>query len=189
MAQIGGARAVAGLLVAVLSGGTNVRAQAAIDQSAKSERAEGPSPRVRTDDPGLAALMLQASSLSPTFQRLLASIHATDGVVYIERGKCGHSRGACLAHWLAVAGPNRVLRVVLDGGRQGERAMVSIAHELRHALEVLDEPGIRSAVEISNFYRRNRTIREAVETEEAIATGGAVEREIKKARQRGSTTR
>ncbi len=118
-------------------------------------------PRVRTEDPVVSALIQQATDLSPTFRRLVGAIQATDGVVYVQRGRCGHYVRACLPFWMTVAGPNRILRVVLDDRKtDGDEmeAMALLAHELRHALEVLGEPSIKTGSGMYHFYRRGPSI-------------------------------
>jgi hypothetical protein len=141
-------------------------------------------PRVRTEDPVVSALIQQATDLSPTFRRLVGAIQATDGVVYVQRGRCGHYVRACLPFWMTVAGPNRILRVVLDDRKtDGDEmeAMALLAHELRHALEVLGEPSIKTGSGMYHFYRRGPSIRgETFETHAAINTGNAVYRELKR---------
>jgi hypothetical protein len=55
-------------------------------------------PRVRDNgDPVIAALLQEATEHSATFRRLVETIDATDGIVYVERGMCRHSVRACLA--------------------------------------------------------------------------------------------
>jgi O-acetylhomoserine/O-acetylserine sulfhydrylase-like pyridoxal-dependent enzyme len=44
-----------------------------------------------------------------------------------------------------LAGPNRILRVMVDERKTGIDAAASIAHELQHALEVLQVPDIKTA--------------------------------------------
>lgn len=100
-------------------------------------------PRVRSADAKLAALMMRASEQSATFRRLIDRIDATDGIVYVEAGRCGSAR-ACLALTVTVAGPNRILRIVVEPDRPDCEVMASIGHELWHAIEVLREPSIRS---------------------------------------------
>src|SRR5262245_23966644 len=68
-------------------------------------------PRVRTGDPDISILIQRATVLSPTFRRLAEAIQATDGIVYVQRGRCGHRVHTCLLFWMTVAGSNRILRV------------------------------------------------------------------------------
>ena len=136
-------------------------------------------PRVRTDDPTLASLIRQATDRSSTFRRIVDAIQATDGVVYVSRGRCGHYVRACLPFWMVVAGPNRVVQVILDDRLQGEQAMAAIAHELRHTLEVFDEPSVTTGSGMYFFYRRDRSPQgEAFETQEAVDAGNAVLKEL-----------
>ena len=136
--------------------------------------------RVRSDDAALSALIREATDRSPTFRHLKDRIQVSDGLVYIVRGRCGHYRRACLAFWVGVVPPNRLLRIVVDYDRADEEAMATIAHELRHALEVLDEPNVRSAAAMFFFYKRNRSWQEgAFETQEAVDAGHTVRRELR----------
>lgn len=172
-------------VIAWLDGQSRLHAQHGLVQDAGIVRPQLPS-RVRTDDHGLRELVREAMARSSTFERLLESIEATDGIVFLERGECGHGVGACLAHWMAHAGPNRVLRVVLNTRLQGDVAMASIAHELRHALEVLERRTIRTHADMFHFYRASRASREALETREAVAAGLAVARELRPSRRSAS---
>jgi hypothetical protein len=138
-------------------------------------------PRVRTDDLALSALIRQATDQSATFRRLVAEIQATDGIVYVIRGRCGHYVRACLLLWMGAAGPNRMLRVVVDSDRTDIDTMALLGHELRHALEVLAEPSVRTGAGMFNLYRRNGAAqRETFETKAAIVASDAVYRELKR---------
>jgi hypothetical protein len=107
--------------------------------------------RLRAEDPALSTVMRQAIDQSATFRGLVEAIQATDGIVYVTRGRCGHYVRACLLHWMAAAGPNRMVRVVVDSGRQTDiETMASLGHELTHALEVLAEPSVRTGAECFN---------------------------------------
>jgi hypothetical protein len=139
-------------------------------------------PRVRTEDAGLSMLIRQATAQSPTFRRLVDTIQATDGIVYVMPGRCGHYVRACLKLWMTIAGSNRILHVVVDERKSDTEAMASIAHELRHALEVLAEPGVRTGAGMLALYKRNGAVQsETFETKAAIDTGDAVDKELKRA--------
>jgi len=84
---------------------------------------------------------------------------------------------------MAVAGPNRMLRVVVDDrSRSDVETMASIGHELRHALEVLTESNVTTGAGMFNFYRHSGGIQGVFETEAAIAAGDAVHNELKRRR-------
>ena len=151
-----------------------------------SQQREGDAPpesagaRVRTQDLDLSALIRQATDRSPTFRGIVDAIHASDGIVYVQRDRCRHYVRSCLVIWMGLAGPNRVLRVNVAGGKNDIETMASIAHELRHVLEVLSEPGVRSSAGMYQFYRSNHARRgETFETAAAIDAGDAVYKELK----------
>jgi hypothetical protein len=120
--------------------------------------AEGPSPlpRVRSSDSALAGLIAQATRGSETFRRLITSIQASNGIVYVEPGRCGHGVRACLKIWMQVSGPNRFLRIVIDRSPSDRdlQVMGSLGHELQHAVEVLSEPAVTKGATMYNFLRR-----------------------------------
>jgi len=82
---------------------------------------------------------------------------------------------------MGAAGPNRMLRVVVDSDKTDIDTMALLGHELKHALEVLAEPSVRTGAGMFQLYRRNGAVqRETFETEEAIVAGNAVYRELKR---------
>jgi hypothetical protein len=172
------------MLVAVTSVATQ-RVQAAGRQEAvdREPTSVSTSPRVRIDNPVIAALIEEAADRSLTFRRLVGAIQATNGVVYVEHGRCGRGRRACLPLAMAVAAPHRILRIVLEDLEPGTEAIGVIAHELRHALEVLEEPGITSGDLMYFFYKSHGSWRgESFETVAAVNAGNAVRQELRKRR-------
>ena len=137
-------------------------------------------PRVRGCDPLIAALIQEATARSATFRRLVETIDATDGIVYVEQGKGRRGARAYLALTVTVAGPNRILRIVVDTRRDATTLMAAIGHELRHAVEVLSDPAVTSDRAIFFFYQRERpTGKERFETPAAIRAGSEVLDELR----------
>ena len=137
--------------------------------------------RVRSTDPSLATLIDRAATQSATFQRLVATIQRSNGMVQIEPGVCGHSVRACLKMWMETAGSDRFLRVAIDRrkGDSDEQVMASIGHELQHALEALSEPGITDGTRLYSFFQRFApTEGDRFETTAAIHVGEAVRNEL-----------
>jgi hypothetical protein len=134
--------------------------------------------RIRTDSPVLGTLIRDASERSQTFRELVTAIDASDGIVYVRVGSCGRLR-ACLLHRVGLAGPYRVLTILVDPQRPDVTLMGAIGHELRHAVEVLSDPAIRSDAAVLAFYRRYGVrMRGVLETREAIDAGDAVRNEL-----------
>jgi hypothetical protein len=141
--------------------------------------------RVRSSDPAIAALITRAGRRSTTFQRLLAAIEQTNGIVQIEPGRCGHGVRACLKMWVGTAGPHRFLRVVIDRrpGDPDVGVMASMGHELQHAVEALSEPNVTDGVRLYHFFSRFApTEGTRFETTAAIRTGDSVWAELRRDR-------
>jgi hypothetical protein len=142
---------------------------------------EAPSPRVRSEDPRIALAIAQGTERSATFRRLLRTIDATDGVVYVQPGECRRSVRACLHLWVGAAARYRFLRILVSARRApGCELVTSIAHELQHAIEVLSEPRVRSAEDMYVFFDRKGAPgwRDTFETDEALEAGMQVEKEV-----------
>lgn len=138
--------------------------------------------RVRGTEASLVAVIRDAADRSSTFRKLVDTINASDGIVYVERGRCGHGVRACLVA-VSVAPPNRIVRVKVDARMADWDLMGSIGHELRHAVEVLDDPRVTNATTLYLFYLREgyRGTPKAFETRAAVQAGERVRHEVRRA--------
>ena len=139
--------------------------------------------RVRSENPSIAAIIREAAERSPIFRRLIERIEATDGLVYVQEGTCGHSVLACLTLSVQVAGPHRLLRILVDPRRDKNDCdfMASIGHELWHAIEVLQEPNVRDFPAAYAFFDRKGPTDKGkgrFETQAARRTGLEVSSEV-----------
>jgi hypothetical protein len=136
---------------------------------------------VRSSSPALVALIQQATRRSATFRGLVEAIDASDSIVFVEAGNCGHGVRACFVD-VAAAGTNRYMRVVVDPHKAAWDLMGSIGHELRHTLEVIGEPRIRDNHTKYFFYEQigMHGASGARETEAAINAGNTVRSEVRK---------
>jgi len=138
-----------------------------------------PTPRVRSTNPVIASAIVQAESRSDTFRKLIRTIDGTDGIVYVEKGRCRHGVHACLTHSIVAGEGYRLLRILVDGVGDVIELMATIGHELQHAVEILSEPSVRTTAAAFNFYQRVApTVRTAFETPAAVAAGAAVLTEL-----------
>jgi len=145
-------------------------------------------PRVRSSHPYIRAMIAEAQVRSATFRRLLATIEATDGIVYVEEGDCRHGVRACLPPVVTVAGEYRILRVLVDARREDWEVMADIGHELQHALEVLTDSGLRTNAEVFlSFYQTHSGTDERFETSAALTAGDAVRNEVEAFARNGAT--
>jgi hypothetical protein len=139
------------------------------------------SPRVRGSSPGIVEAIEQAIQQSPTFAQLVTAIAATDGIVYVHYGECGRNALACLILAVTQAGPYRILQIRVDPRRKGHGLMVSIGHELKHALELLTEPTVVNHSTAHNFYQRIAPRRgSSFETQAAVEIGLRIDGELRR---------
>ena len=143
--------------------------------------------RVRSNDASIARLMEQAVTRSPIFKRLVTTVEASNGIIYIEAGLCAGRVLACLPSWMVSSGGNRFMRIVVDRQRlDSDELMVgAIAHELQHAIEALSDRFVTDGNKMFFFYRRYApTAKEQVETMDAIQAGMAAEDEWRRSARR-----
>ena len=136
--------------------------------------------RVRSTDSTIATLIDLAATRSLTFRNLVSLIQASNGMVYVEPGECGHGTRACLKVWMQASGSTRFLRVVVSRrGSSDTDFLSSIGHELQHSVEALSEPATVNSVGVFNYFSRVGTYgNNRFETVEAIHAGDAVRREL-----------
>ena len=138
--------------------------------------------RVRSTDAGILALVREGTERSATFSTLVDTIGRSNGIVYIEFGYCafGHLNG-CLLSYIAPAHGDRYLRIIVTpdkNRRSHDQLLALIAHELRHALEVIEHVEIVDVPTLEALYRRIGT----------PETGGLTGYETSAARAAGDAT-
>ena len=145
----------------------------------------GTLPHVRSSSPFLRELFTQGAVQSPTFRSLVDAIDDTDGIVYVENGRCGHHVHNCLLLSVIPTGGFRFLRILVDVDRvhgHDSELIASIGHELRHALEVLAEPHVRSTIDMLSLYANQAGAQEGhFETPAAVRAGDQVLKELSRA--------
>jgi hypothetical protein len=160
--------------------GLVVAALLSVGSSAVAGTGQETTSQVRSSNSSILALIARATEQSTTFRGLVDTIGTTDGIVYVEAGRCRYSR-ACLTG-VSTAGVYRMLWVTIDTRRVDSELIASIGHELQHAIEILSNPDVRSSAAMYMFYSRFAervgTGRGAFETAAATKVGNAVRREI-----------
>ena len=124
--------------------------------SARPTAAAETTPRVRSSDRSIADLIEQATKHSPILNRLVGTVEASDGIVYVEPGSCPQRLPACLKLWMQTSASTRFMRIVVDRRRldSDSRLMGAVGHELQHAIEVLSDRSVTDSDKMFFFYRR-----------------------------------
>ena len=138
--------------------------------------------RVRSTDAGILGLVREGTERSATFSTLVDIIGRSNGIVYIEFGYCalGHLHG-CLLPYIVPSHDNRYLRIIVtpDKSRRSHDQLIALmAHELRHALEVIEHAEVVDVPTMQALYRRIGT----------PETGGLTGYETSAARAAGDAT-
>src|SRR5262249_47848815 len=112
---------------------------------------------------------------------IIETIDASDSIVFVEEGDCGHGVRACFVTVTAAA-TYRYMRVIVDTRKADWDLMGSIGHELRHTIEVIGAPQVRDNASKYFFYEQigtHGTASGARETQAAVAAGDTVRAEVR----------
>jgi hypothetical protein len=110
--------------------------------------------RIRSSNTRVSKLLDEGVRRSRTFADLVMKIHGSNVIVYVEPsfGLPVEMAGRILLQ--TVAGNQRYLRIHVRATLQGDQMIAVIAHELRHALEVADDPSVVNDAGLTALYRR-----------------------------------
>jgi hypothetical protein len=146
----------------------------------------GAAGRVRSTNATILALLQEGAGRSASFRSLIDAINDSTGIVYVEFGYCafGHLNG-CLLPFIAASRDDRYLRILVtpDKNRQShDQLLALVAHEMRHALEVLEHKGVVDIPTMEAMYRKIGVpltgLQMGYETSAARAAGDAVLTEL-----------
>lgn len=114
--------------------------------------------RIRVLDPSVEAALHEGLQRSPTLAALVGRIEASDGLLYVIGGPLRKATNGVMlrggmSHEITIARPYRMLKITIQSGR-GDGTIATIAHELRHALEVLDHADVVDLDGVTKLYER-----------------------------------
>jgi hypothetical protein len=137
-------------------------------------------PHIRTADPHVRALIDDAIAASSTARALVTRLSRSDVVVYVACERDPQVRLYGRMNFVSAAGG---LRYVLIRLKPRAAAIATLAHELRHAVEIADAPTIVDDVSLAREYERMgyRTPSphgRAFETRAAVEAGRLVREEL-----------
>jgi hypothetical protein len=137
----------------------NIRQRSDFERAiAASTQGLGSVPRLRSTDAAIRELLSEGAERSTTFRGLVDTIAGLSGIVYVEFGHCAFGRldGCMLPNIVAVQG-QRYLKIVVtpDKHRRPHDQLIGlIAHELRHAVEVIAEERVVDGATLEALYQR-----------------------------------
>jgi hypothetical protein len=140
-------------------------------------------PRLRLTDSRLSQLLQNGMMRSPTLKAMVDRLEAGNVIVYVSLSPVMRSYLAGKISWMSKAGGYRYLRAQISTDLNADQMIATMAHELQHALEVSEDPGVTDQRSLAELYRRiGRQSRASVvsewETVAAQEAGVQVRREL-----------
>ena len=145
-----------------------------------------PGPHVRSSVPRIAALLTRGVECSSTVRHLVATLDASDVIVYIEPKQRRPSLRGYLSHHIVTVAGSRYLRIYVEMQGAKSQLISLIGHELQHAVEVAQAAEARTSTDLKHVFDRLRVplgchAAGCYETRAARDVEGAIERELHEA--------
>ncbi len=139
--------------------------------------------RIRPQDARLATLLRDGAARSATFRALIDRIEASNVFVYVALSPTMRANLAGKLTWMTRAGEFRYLRATISTEQNTDQMIATLAHELQHAIEVIDDVRVSDQRTLQELYKRigrpsDSGLAAAFETEAAQQTGFRVRREL-----------
>jgi hypothetical protein len=146
-----------------------------------SERLGGP--RLRPQDPRINQALQEGMSRSETFRALVNRVEAGNVVVYVAVSPMMRSSLAGALTWMTRAGDYRYVRASISIEQTFDQTIASVAHELQHAIELIEDESVVDEKSLTALYKRIGQRSSAAgplgwETVAAQRTGTQVRREL-----------
>jgi hypothetical protein len=149
----------------------------------QAEENRVPDPHVRATCAQMLRAVTSGAEASSTLRGLVDRLQASDVVVYLMARRSRSSAIAAHVAFISAAGGRRYLLVAIDPKYSGAQLIGLIGHELRHAVEIAEEPSVVDERSLAALYRRIGFADDAggieqYETGNAIETGGRIMRDV-----------
>jgi hypothetical protein len=140
--------------------------------------------QLRPLDCRIATTVTNGMARSATFRWLVERVGMLNGIVYIKNGfyMNDHTKrvlSGTMSHHISMAGVHRVLHVMV-APESGDRPFITMAHELQHAIEVLEAPDVATEAAVDELFERigMHAGTGIVETQAALDVERTVAREL-----------
>lgn len=143
----------------------------------------GPNDRIRPQDARAASLLAAGAARSAAFRGLVERIEANRVIVYAGITPLLKSSLAGRLMWMARTAHLRYVRIEISASLSPNQIIATLAHELQHVVEVIDEPAVVDEPSLVELYRRiglpsRATASAGWETLAAQEAGHRVRREL-----------
>ena len=125
-----------------------------LTSSALTAAAPGEEVRIRPQDARLANLLRQGAARSTTFKALVDRIEASNVIVYIALNPLMKSNLSGMLTWMTRAGNYRYVRASISVDLTADQTIATLAHELQHAVEVIEDESVKDEASLVALYKR-----------------------------------
>jgi len=111
-------------------------------------------PRIRLMDDRSRSVLADGLRRSSLLRSLVARVESDDVIVYVEMDR---QLDRSLSGRLVLFGAGlqfRYVRVTIDPDQPSDHVIASLAHELRHVVEVIEHPSVEDDAGLALLYRR-----------------------------------
>ena len=154
-----------------------------LTSSAIASAATEGGPRLRPQDPRIIQVLKEGMAKSATFRALVERIEASHVIVYIAVNPILKPSLSGALNWMTRAGEFRYVRASVRPDLTFNQMIATVAHELQHAIEVIEDESVIDEASLVAMYKRIGQPSSAAgplgwETLEAQRMGGQVRREL-----------
>jgi len=127
-----------------------------VSTSALAGTVGDPSPeaRIRPQDARLFGLLRDGMARSPTFRALVDRIESSNLIVYVSLSPIMKGNLAGKLTWMTRAGNFRYVRATINTEQASDQMIATLAHELQHAVEVIEDETVSDQRSLQELYKR-----------------------------------
>jgi hypothetical protein len=111
-------------------------------------------PHLRPQDDRLRQLLRSGSERSATLKSLVDRIESSRVIVYLGVNPRMKPNLSGMLTWMTKAGDYRYVRVSISPDLSADQMIATMAHELQHAVEVIDDETVSDEKSLIALYRR-----------------------------------
>ena len=139
--------------------------------------------RLRPQDERLERLLKEGAKRSTTFKALVDRIESSNVIVYVALNPVMKSSLSGMLTWMTRTGQYRYVRASISTDLSNDQMIATLAHELQHAVEVIQDESVVDEKSLVALYRKIGRQNSAAaparwETDAAQQAGFRVRREL-----------
>jgi hypothetical protein len=117
------------------------------------EKREG-DPHLRPQDDRVSQALRDGAKRSATFKSLVDRIERSQVIVYVAINPQIKSNLSGMLTWMTHAGGFRYVRASISPELSSDQMIATVAHELQHAVEVIEDESVTDEKTLTALYRR-----------------------------------